>query len=115
MSSLGAYTLRSQFTCIAWTYRAEKLFLKLLYVFNMRNKVIYIQDGIREVNEETITIFGSQLLLNGRSTDIFNVLLVYLPGYAGKGRRGELRGIYSEAFYPGFCNVSCMQAKCANE
>ncbi len=40
-----------------------EIVLELLYVFNMRNKVIYIQDGIREVNEETITIFGSAITL----------------------------------------------------
>ncbi|XP_077092661.1 uncharacterized protein LOC143744853 isoform X1 [Siphateles boraxobius] len=31
------------------------------------------------------------------------------PGYAGKGKRGELQGIYSETFHPGFCSFHCMQ------
>ncbi|XP_039503630.1 uncharacterized protein LOC120460077 isoform X1 [Pimephales promelas] len=31
------------------------------------------------------------------------------PGYAGKGKRGELQGIYSETFHPGFCSFHCVQ------
>ncbi|KAK7149336.1 hypothetical protein R3I94_008850 [Phoxinus phoxinus] len=31
------------------------------------------------------------------------------PGYAGKGKRGKLQGIYSETFHPGFRSFHCMQ------
>ncbi len=34
-------------------------------------------------------------------------------GYVGKGKRGELRGSYSEAMYPGCSSVHCMQVYCA--
>ncbi len=34
-------------------------------------------------------------------------------GYVGKGKRGELRGSYSEAMHPGFSRVHCMQVYCA--
>ncbi|KAJ8360625.1 hypothetical protein SKAU_G00171500 [Synaphobranchus kaupii] len=30
-----------------------------------------------------------------------------MPGYVGRGRRGELHGIYSEHSYPGFCSQFC--------
>lgn len=30
-----------------------------------------------------------------------------IPGYAGKGKRGELRGIYSDDCHPGFCSKFC--------
>ncbi|KAJ8332061.1 hypothetical protein SKAU_G00429600 [Synaphobranchus kaupii] len=30
-----------------------------------------------------------------------------MPGYVGRGRRGELQGIYSEHSYPGFCSQFC--------
>ncbi|KAL0992618.1 hypothetical protein UPYG_G00095840 [Umbra pygmaea] len=30
-----------------------------------------------------------------------------MPGYVGRGRRGELRGIYSEDPHPGFCSHFC--------
>ncbi|XP_078018218.1 uncharacterized protein LOC117262505 [Epinephelus lanceolatus] len=30
-----------------------------------------------------------------------------IPGYAGKGKRGELRGIYSDDSHPGFCSKFC--------
>ncbi len=41
------------------------------------------------------------------------VLLVYPPGYVGKGKQGELCGIYLEAMHPGLCSVHCMQVYCA--
>ncbi len=71
--------------------------------------------ALEKVNEETITIFGSAITLTAEVQIYLMCFLCIYQVYAGKGRRGELRGIYSEAFDPGFCNVSCMQAKCANE
>ncbi len=34
-------------------------------------------------------------------------------GYVGKGKRGELCGINSEAVHPGFFSVHCMHVYCA--
>jgi len=34
---------------------------------------------------------------------------LWLESYAGKGKRGELQGIFSETFYSGFCSFHCMQ------
>ncbi|KAK9977100.1 hypothetical protein ABG768_018921 [Culter alburnus] len=31
-----------------------------------------------------------------------------LPGYVGRGKRGEMQGFYSENTHPGFCSDWCM-------
>jgi len=48
-------------------------------------------------------------MFNVNHKPVLIVILVYPPGNAGKGKRGELQGIYSETSYSGFCSFHCMQ------